>query len=105
MAQDRCVGERAAQQDERVQSSWNHTPVFAAANGHIAKIFSVIQQVEKRRCGECSAEKLPCAEVSSVSANRINVASEVNVPPSTCNAPRNRPQAVLRPQPFPGRQW
>ena len=53
----RRVGERAAQQGERVQSSWNHAPVFAAANGHIAKIFSVIQQVEKRRSGECSARK------------------------------------------------
>ena len=42
----RQVGERAAQQGERVQSSWNHTPVFAATNGNIAKVFSVIQQVE-----------------------------------------------------------
>ena len=42
----RQVGERATQQGERVQSSWDHTPVFATANSHIAKIFSVIQQVE-----------------------------------------------------------
>ena len=53
----RQVGERAAQQGERVQSSWNHAPVFATANSHITKVFSVIQQVEKRRCGECSARK------------------------------------------------
>lgn len=84
------------------QSSWNHAPVFATANSHITKVFSVIRKLNSIGAVNVPPEKLPCAEVSFVSANRINVASEVNMPLSTRNAPRQSTAGCVPPATVPG---